>query len=137
MYNLIVNKDKPGADRLTKLFANYVSNPNNLSALYYVFYNKIDNGNKDLFDGLAITKEMKQIIEFGILNKNGVLTISEDKRDVNGDVTKGVELRLPNPNFVLMTTLVKLAPNYQNIKFYQDILKDINDKNLLIEYSCE
>jgi hypothetical protein len=49
LYNLIVNKDKPGFDRLTKLFGKYISDSNSYAVKFYEYYNKIDTKDKKAF----------------------------------------------------------------------------------------
>ena len=131
LYNLIVNKDKFGSDRLTKLFGNYVSNPNNISRNFYKFYSDIDSGEEQLFDELMpLDSNMEKVIEFGILSSKGKLKISSS-------ADGATYLELPNPNFTLITSLNQSAPSYKNKSAFYEILKYINNKNLLIQFNCE
>jgi hypothetical protein len=139
IYNLIVNKDRSGSDRLTKLFASYISNPNNISKSFYQFYERIDSGKEELFDeSFPLSDEMIKTIEFGTLNTNGVLKLQKDEEDRDtGVIIKGVDLKLPNPNFTLITSLIQAASNYKNVNTYQKLLEHINNKNLLIQFFCK
>lgn len=74
LYNLIVNKDKPGKDRLTKLFKNYIQT-SPLAIEFYNLYAELDRkeGN-NLFDDAEIDEQfINSSIEFGLLNKNNKL----------------------------------------------------------------
>lgn len=134
LYNLVVNKDRFGSDRLTKLFGKYVSNPNNnIPKSLYTFYSDLDSGDSNLFDEtMPLNDEMVKVVEFGVFNVNGSLKITEDTME-----SEGITAKLPNKNFTLATSFTKLANNHQNVSTYEKLLKHINNKNLLIEFNCE
>lgn len=139
LYNLIVNQDKFGSDRLTKLFRNYVTNINSVSRSFYEFYSDIDSGKEPLFDeDFPLDDKMRKTIEFGVLNSRGRLVLSKGKfdREANAE-TESVDLRLPNPNFTLWTSIEQAAPEYQKDNAYKALMKYINNNNLLIRFNCE
>ena len=61
---------------------------------------------------------MRKIIEYGVLNTKGKLFIGKGQEKI--------AVELPNPNFTLITTLTRKAPEYDNRIVLNEILKYIN-----------
>jgi len=57
LYNLIVNKDKPGKDRLTKLFGKYISKNNSFASRFYQYYTQVDKDLNILFQDKTLSKD--------------------------------------------------------------------------------
>lgn len=130
IYNLIVNKDRYGSDRLTRLFKNYVSDINGEAKDFYTFYSEIDKGSEKLFDGeLKDDKGLIDIIAYGVLSEGGVLRKNNDENSI--------ELKLPNPNFTLVTAVVGETNDFKFMKKIDNIIKMIKEKNILISFKCE
>ena len=130
LYNLIVNKDRFGSDRLTKLFKNYVTDHNSLASDLYEYYSKIDSGEEELFDeSFPLTPELKESIVYGVLQTNGVLHESNDPNSMKWS--------LLNPNFTMVTGIHGEISNSKNIKMFNPIMNLIQSKNLLIRFTCE
>lgn len=137
LYNLIVNKDRFGSDRLTKLFRNYIQDINSIAKNFYSFYAKIDSGENELFDeAFQLNDDMRKIIEYGTLNTKGKLLLQKEKEQ-DGVLTDPVYLSLKNPNFTLVTAVTQNAPEYQKDNAYSELMKYINNNNLLIHFNCE
>ena len=123
IYNLIVNKDRFGSDRLTKLFKNYITDRNSLAADLYEYYSDIDSGKKELYDNL--TPELKDAIAFGVLSVRGNLS-----------TTNGDKLSIPNPNFTVVTSINKTNESAKRIRIIEDIKKYLKASNVIIQFNC-
>ena len=136
MYNLIVNKDRFGSDRLTRLLSNYVQDINSVAKDYYQFYSDIDSRQIPLFDeNMPLDKKMKEAIEFGILNTNGILKTRRDSFQ-EGEIVEGPTKSLPNPNFNLVTAVNTTAVDYVKNNALRTLLKYVQNNNLLIQFNC-
>lgn len=128
LYNLIVNKDRSGTDRLTRLFKNYISDSNSLAADLYTYYSKIDSGEEDLLDENYMSNSaLKKAITFGVLNKKGSLT-----PDDRSPVIKSI-----SPDFTMVTGIFAESLDNKKLAIFENLLKLIQNKNLLINFNCE
>lgn len=131
LYNLIVNKDRGGYDRLTKIFKNYISDKNSLALDLYKYYTLIDSGDEPLFDVDIMDESMENVrrsIVYGIISINGSVLKSDDARS---------SINLKNPNFTMVTGTMEKVLNYDNIKLFSKVVNLLNDKNVLIQFNCD
>lgn len=127
LYNLIVNKDKPGFDRLTKLFGKYISNSNSYAVKFYEYYNKIDSKTKKAFKE-DLTNNEKNWIAYSMLNKKGQLKRTNDDES---------PMKLPNPNIPIAVNMETKFNDPTKMKYFENIKSLIKSKNLLIDFNCE
>ena len=130
LYNVIVNKDKAGSDRLTKLFKNYISNPNSISRSFYEYQSDIDSGKIDLFTEDDPIENYTKAIEFGVLNEKGKLYEGYGNN-------REVIAKQNNPNFVLITSFSDVNSYAEFKDLFRSLSKYIKNNNLLIELNCE
>lgn len=128
LYNLIVNKDRSGTDRLTRLFKNYISDSNSLAADLYTYYSNIDSGDENLFEEDYMNDiPLKKAITFGILNKKGTLYEKD-----NGTPIKSI-----SPDFTMITGIFAESLDNKKLAIFENLLNLIKNKNLLINFNCE
>lgn len=133
LYNLIVNKDKPGKDRLTKLFGKYISKNNSFASRFYQYYTQVDNDLNILFQDKTLSKDDRKWIMFGVLNKKGRLNYENPNQD---NEYQPNFIKLSNPNLPMSVNVKTVYNNPIRMKQLQDILNLIGDKKLLIDFNC-
>lgn len=133
LYNLIVNKDKPGKDRLTKLFGKYINKNNSFASRFYQYYTQVDNDLNILFQDKTLSKDDRKWIMFGVLNKKGKLNYENPNQD---NEYQPNFIKLSNPNLPMSVNVKTVYNNPIRMKQLQDILNLIGDKKLLIDFNC-
>lgn len=133
LYNLIVNKDKPGKDRLTKLFGKYINKNNSFASRFYQYYIQIDEDLNTLFQDKTLSKDDRKWIMFGVLNKKGRLNYENPNQD---NEYQPNFIKLSNPNLPMSVNVKTVYNNPIRMKQLQDILNLIGDKKLLIDFNC-
>lgn len=128
IYNLIINKDRPGSDRLTIFFKNYVSNVNSESSSFYKFISDIDSDEIDIFTPENISK-YKDAIIFGVLAENNELKKSSDH--------DSIILKYNNVNESLVTAISSSTSDLKYIQMVNTIMGLIKNNNILIKFNCE
>ena len=151
VYNLIVNNESYGDKRLTPLFEYYAKEEDGLGYDYIKFSSKLDNGEIDLFDPLerlnsnsdylTADEDQKKLMEnkarreiendilFYTFNKNGKLWVKNTKSDSS-------ELKVSNPDFVIVTSLTETKEQKRRQKEMNDLLKMIASKGFIIKFKC-
>jgi hypothetical protein len=148
LYNLIVNNEQYGDNRLTALMQDYVKDPRSIAYKYLHYSTKVDLREVDIFKinidqkdldeedrkelEAALEDNLKNDIIFSALNNNGRLNIKR----LNNAVFRNIVLK--NPDFVI-NTFMDITDNIDTEKYTNllSLLALLRDSNLLINFKCE
>lgn len=145
VYNLVVNNDMFGANRLTPLFQDYFKEKDTLGYDYVTFTGKWDSREVVLFDpksdleGLTEEEKVKKINEDRIKMDNDILFYTFNKAgklSVRTDGAKVRELSIANPDFVVITDLTETESQKTKSKELSDIMRLIKKRGFIIKFEC-
>ncbi|MGV8961973.1 MAG: hypothetical protein ACOH2V_01150 [Candidatus Saccharimonadaceae bacterium] len=147
MYNLIVNDESFGDNRLTAIFQDYIKNPDTIAYDYLNYSTRVDLKEVDIFeikvDPAIINENEKESIHdklvdsltndivFLALHQRGQLSL----RRLNNNAVQDVVLQ--NPDFII-NTFMDVKNNKETIKYnnLQRLTALLRDSNLLIHFKC-
>lgn len=147
LYNLIVNNEQYGDNRLTAIFQDYVKDKNNIAYKYLNFSKNIDLREVDIFkididpsltDGSVnaiydrLMQSFKNDVIHMALNKRGAVNVKR----LDGAISQEIAIR--NSHFVI-NTHADISDNLDVEKYtqYQSLLSILKNSNLLINFKCD
>jgi hypothetical protein len=134
LYNLIVNNEAYGDNRLTPLFQDYIKDMETIAYDYFKFAKKVDSGEVDIFN---IDQENENIR--GKLKREQDQNIIYLTTQVGGRAELGAQtLRIFNSDYVINTITPSL--DFKESLHYQTVLGIralLRSQNLIINYNCE
>lgn len=139
IYNLVVNNEGFGDNRLTPIFEDQLKDSNFIAYKYLSYYSSIDKGLVDIFptkspdfDQLSKEQQDKSMTELGeSLNKSvGFMALSS-----NGKL-QNPSLSIQNPDFVV-NSLFNENTSFSNYDKFKKVMSSIGSYNLPIDLICE
>ena len=116
-YNLLVNNEKYGDNRLTALFQNYIGDADSFGYDYIKYYREIDSGRIDVTSSDTFADDLN----FFVGNKNG---------EFNG-------IKANNSDFVILTNLVRdSSSGFSSFAEVNKIMDLINNNSLIVKLEC-
>ena len=116
-YNLLVNNEKYGDNRLTALFQNYMGDKDGFGYDYIKYYREIDSGRIDVTSSDTFEDDLNFFVE----NKNGEF--------------KGIKAN--NSDFVILTKLVRdSSSDFSSLAEVNKIMDLINNNSLIVKLEC-
>ncbi len=148
MYNLIVNNEAYGDNRLTALLQDYMKDPTSIAYKYLNYSREVDLRHKDIFEINVdptikngnekvtvldkLQDSQKNDIVFLALQNKGFLNMKR----LNDHKVRGISLE--NSDFII-NTFMDVTEN-KDIKKYEQfmsLLSLVRDSNLLIHFKCD
>jgi hypothetical protein len=118
-YNLIINKDKFGPNRLTKIFEDYMHKDNSLAYKLAMHYGKFEKGDKKL----------------DVDAKNLFFSLFAYNKDQSISFTDGQRIKLTDPDYTIITKLDKYY-ELENNKVNK-IMMYLKNNGFLLDLICE
>ena len=118
-YNLIINKDKFGPNRLTKIFEDYMHKENSLAYKLAMHYGKFEKGDKKL----------------DVDAKNLFFSLFAYNKDQSISFTDGQRIKLTDPDYTIITKLDKYY-ELENNKVNK-IMMYLKNNGFLLDLICE
>ena len=118
-YNLIINKDKFGPNRLTKIFEDYMHKENSLAYKLAMHYGKFEKGDKNL----------------NVDAKNLFFSLFAYNKDQSISFTDGQKIKLTDPDYTIITKLDKYY-ELENNKVNK-IMMYLKNNGFLLDLICE
>lgn len=147
LYNLIVNNEQYGDNRLTPIFQDYVKDRNSIAYKYLDFSRKIDLREVDIFKidiDPTLSDGSKNVLYDKLLHsfKNDVIFLALNKRGAVNvkrlGASASTQIAVRNPHFII-NTHADVSANIDVEKYtqYSSLLSILNNSNLLINFKCD
>jgi len=155
VYNLLINNERYGNQRLTPLFEDYMKEKASLGYNYVMFSSRIDSGKLNLFD---LQRELDNTHEYIVAKRDGdnkTMTDLEAKvrRELENDIlfyslhTRGelairndadgeVNLKVSNGDFVVVTSLTETAATKKMWSELDEVIRLIKSRGFIIKFEC-
>ena len=79
MYNLVINKDRFGSDKMTKIFETYAMNENSMPYKLSQYYSRYDSGLYDKNIDESLNNISVDDLLFNLYSENGILSLDKGK----------------------------------------------------------
>ena len=125
VYNLIVNKDKFGPNKLTKIFEDYMQKENSIAYKLAMHYSKFDSNKKD------INIDPKNLF-FALFGYNRIKTLNFQSLDKKGRTEK---ITVTDPDYTLLS---KLNKNFEiNNSEIDKIIFYLKNNSFKLDLNCD